>query len=235
MKTIKVVSAASVAALALTLALAGSAVAHVTVEPTEGPSDGFATLTFSIPHGCEESPSTRLRVQIPRSVPQVTPGVHPSWDLSVRRGPKDRTELHGETITRGISEVIWTATEPLPPPYLEQFVMSVKLPAGEGETLHFPAIQECEQGQTRWIQIPGPGETEEDLDEPAPAVTLVAAEGGHGGSGGGDEDAPEAEQASAEAEEDDDDDDGNGLAIAALIVGGLGLVAGTGSLIRSRR
>jgi uncharacterized protein YcnI len=222
MKQIKLVVAAPVAAVALTMA--GTAAAHVTVEPTEGPSDGFATLTFSIPHGCEESPSTRLRVQIPRSVPQVTPGVHPSWDLSVRRGPKDRTELHGETITRGISEVIWTATEPLPPPYLEQFVMSVKLPAGEGETLHFPAIQECEQGQTRWIQIPGPGETEEDLEEPAPAVTLVAAE-----------QAPAEAAEPEEAEEDDDDDDGNGLAIAALIVGGLGLVVGTGGLIRSRR
>ena len=230
MRTIKLVSAASVAAL--TLALAASAAAHVTVEPTEAPSDGFAKLIFTIPHGCDGSSSTRLRVQIPRSVPSVTPGVHPSWDLSVKQGPKDKTELFGETITRGVSEVTWTATEPLPDPFLEEFVIEVKLPKGEGETLYFPTIQECEKGQTRWIEIPEPGETEDDLESPAPAVTLVAAEeGGHGG--GSEEEAAEAEPASAEADE-DEDEDSNGLAIAALIVGGLGLVVGTGALFRSR-
>lgn len=205
-----------------TLALAAGAQAHVTVEPAEGPSDGYATLEFSVPHGCEESPTTQLRVQIPENVPQVTPEVHPGWSLEVKEGPKEEVELHGETVTEGVSEVIWTATgDPLPPHFLDRFAMSVKLPAAdEGEVVNFPAIQKCEQGETRWIQIPAEGESAEELDEPAPAVTLTAAEGEHG--------AP-AEEAAAEPE------DGDGLAIVALVVGGLGFLTGGVALTRDRR
>ena len=133
----------------LTLALAGTAGAHITANPGEAPSDSYATLDFSVGHGCEESPTTQVRIKVPPSVPSVTPGVHPLWDVSTKEGKKDKVELHGETITRGVSEVTYTAKQPLPPDRLDLLTMSVKLPAGEeGESVYFPTIQRCEQGQT---------------------------------------------------------------------------------------
>jgi periplasmic copper chaperone A len=224
---------------ALTLALAGSAGAHITANPGEAPSDGYATVSFEVPHGCEESPTTQVRIQIPPSVPSVTPGVHPLWDVSTKEGKKERVELHGETITRGVSEVTYTAKRPLPPDRLDSFPISLKLPAGEeGESIYFPAIQHCEKGQTRWIQIPAEGESAEELEEPAPAVVLTAAEGGHGGAAADEPEGSSAQPAaSVQAASAGNDDDGAPmwLAITGLVVGALGLLAGIGGLTAGRR
>jgi periplasmic copper chaperone A len=238
MKTITtwVIAAAGV----LTLVLAGTAGAHITANPGEAPSDSYATVSFQVPHGCEESPTTQVRIQIPPSVPSATPSVHPLWDVATKEGKKDKVELHGETITRGVSEVTYTAKQPLPPDRLDLFAMSVKLPAGEvGESVYFPTIQRCEQGQTRWIQIPAEGESAEELDEPAPAVVLTAAEGSHGGAASEEESGQGAAQPAANvpAASVSSDDDGAPmwLAISALAVGALGLLAGIGGMMAGRR
>jgi periplasmic copper chaperone A len=227
---------------ALTLALAGTAGAHITANPGEAPSDSFATLDFSVGHGCEESPTTQVRIKVPPSVPSVTPGVHPLWDVATKEGKKEKVELHGETITRGVSEVIYTAKEPLPADRLDLLTMSVKLPAGEeGESVYFPTIQRCEKGQTRWIQIPAEGESAEELEEPAPAVVLTAAESGHGGAAGAEEDgsgqsaAQPAANVQTASVSSDDDGTPMWLAITALAFGALGLLAGVGGLTAGRR
>jgi periplasmic copper chaperone A len=218
------------------LAVPGMAQAHVFIQQTEEPADGYPILDFVVPHGCDGSPTTSITVQFPESVPSVTPEAVPGWEVTTKEGPKDEVELFGETITEGVSEVTWTATgEPLADDQLLRFGAEAKLPATEGETVYFPAIQECEQGQTRWIQIPAEGEDPESLETPAPALALTAAAGDeHGGvSDAEGEDAP-VEDEEAASSSDEDDDDGNGLAIAALVVGGLGLVTGGASLMRKR-
>jgi hypothetical protein len=89
---------------------------------------------------------------------------------------------HGETISEVVDTISWEGG-PLPVDQLTRFGMSVKLPDDIGTTLYFPAVQECETGETRWIQIPAEGQSEADLDEPAPAVSLVATGGGNGDGG----------------------------------------------------
>jgi periplasmic copper chaperone A len=216
---------------ALTLALATTASAHITTDPAIGPSDGYATLAFQVPHGCEDSPTTQVRIQIPPNVPSVTPAVHPLWDVETKEGRKEPVELHGEKITRGVSEVIYTAKRPLPPDRLDLLPVSVKLPPGKpGEPVYFPTIQSCAKGETRWIQIPAEGESADDLESPAPAVTLEAAEGG------GDAAAPAADVQAAGAVADDGDDGAPvWLAVAALAVGAAGLLAGGAALAAARR
>jgi periplasmic copper chaperone A len=212
----------SVAVLATSLIAAAPAAAHITIAPAEAPADGYATLQVQVPHGCDGSATKAIRVQVPESVPSVTPQVHPGWELATKDGPKDAVELHGETVTRGVKEVIWTAADagPLPDGRLDLFGMSVKLPAGKaGDPVYFPTVQQCVQGQDGWIQIPQPGESEDDLESPAPAVVLTASEGEHGRS-------VSAEHEAGAADEDSDDDPSTGLAIAALVLGGLGLLTG---------
>jgi periplasmic copper chaperone A len=223
----------------LTLALAAAASAHVTANPGEAPSDGYATVGFEVPHGCEESPTTQVRIKIPPSVPSVTPGVHPLWDVATKEGKKDKVELHGEAITRGVSEVTYTAKQPHPPDRLDTLELSLKFPAGEeGESVYFPTIQKCAKGQTRWIQIPAEGESPDELEEPAPAVVLTAAEGQGGGGAASDDEAetqPAANVQTAGASVDDDEGAPVWLAVVALGVGGLGLVAGIAGLVAGRR
>jgi periplasmic copper chaperone A len=205
----------TIAASALaTLIAATPATAHVTIDPGEAPADGYATLRIQVPHGCDGSATRVVRVRIPESVPAVTPQVHPGWEVTTKEGPKDAVELHGEKVTRGVKEVAWTATaaEPLPDDRLDVFGMSVKLPAGEaGDTVYFPTVQECVEGQTGWIQIPRANESPDELDSPAPALVLTAAAGGDG------------------------DGTSPGLAIAALVLGALGLLTGLAALIGGRR
>jgi hypothetical protein len=101
----------------------------------------------------------------------------------------------------------------------------VKLPDAAGETIWFPVLQKCEDGRTDWIQVPAEGEDTHELDEPAPGVELTAAEGeGHATS-------------AAEEADDADDDKGApmGLAVAALVVGGLGLLTGGAGLMRNKK
>lgn len=214
------------AVAAAMFALPAAALAHVTVSPESAPTDSYARLEFSVPHACDGSPTTQIIVQVPENVVSVTPQRNPFWKLSTKEGPKEPTELHGETVTEGVSEVTWTAREPLPDHELDVLSMQVKLPEAEGETIWFPVIQKCEKGRTDWIQVPAEGEDAHDLDEPAPGVTLTAAEGdGHG-----------AEPASHEEEAADDDDSDSApksLAIAALVVGALGLITGGAGLVRN--
>jgi uncharacterized protein YcnI len=225
----------------LTMALAGTAGAHITANPGEAPSDGYANVSFSVGHGCEESPTTQVRIQIPPSVPSVTPGVHPLWNVSTKEGKKDKVALHGETITRGVSEVTYTAKQPLPPDRLDLLTLSLKFPAGkEGESVYFPTIQRCEKGQTRWIQIPAEGENPDELEEPAPAVVLTAAEGHGGGAAGAEEQgggsaAQPVSNVQAASVSSDDDGAPMWLAITGLVVGAIGLVAGIGGLMAGRR
>ena len=160
----------------LVLAPAATASAHITANPSEAPSDSYATVRFDVGHGCEGSPTTQLKIKVPPSVASATPAVHPLWNVTTKEGRKTKVELHGETITRGVSEVTYTAKKPLPSDRLDFFNLSVKLPAGKpGETVAFPTVQKCAEGETRWIQVPAEGENPDELEDPAPAITLTEA------------------------------------------------------------
>jgi periplasmic copper chaperone A len=225
------------ATAAVLLACAAPAAAHVTIDPGEAPADGYATLQLQVPHGCGDSPTRVVRVQIPEQVPSVTPQVHPGWEVTTKEGPKDAVELHGETVSRGIKEIAWTATEadPLPADRLDLFGMSVKLPAGKaGDPVYFPTVQECVEGRESWIQIPRGGESGDELELPAPSVTLTAAAGGHGAAATGDDEDGAAADGVAAATA-GDDGPSTGLVIAALVLGGLGLLVGLVALIGGRR
>jgi uncharacterized protein YcnI len=212
------------------------ALAHVTANPAEAPTDSFAMIAFRVPHGCDESPTTSLTIQIPPGVTSVAPQAVPGWEVSVVEGPlAEPVESHGETITEGVTEVTWTGG-PLDPHQFTDFGLSMKLPNAEGETLHFPAVQTCEEGETRWIQLPVEGEPEPE--EPAPALLLTAATGGHGSAAGATADGTAvADGAAAAAAADDGDGMSDELALG-LGAGGLaaGLVAlGAVAMRRPRR
>lgn len=218
----------------LVLALAGTASAHITANPSEAASDSYATVRFDVGHGCEGSPTTQVKIKVPPSVASATPAVHPLWDVTTKEGRKDKVELHGETITRGVSEVTYTAKRPLPSDRLDFFTLSVKLPAGKpGDSVAFPTIQKCAEGMTRWIQVPAEGEDPDELEDPAPAVTLTEAGEDHHAAADEPEKTVEVQRAGASI----DEEDGAPvwLAIAALVLGGLGLVAGLGGLALHRR
>ncbi len=175
-------TAASVAAAGvLAVGAATTTAAHVTVSPKQVPADSYVVLTVGVPHGCEDSPTTSVAIQIPEGITAVTPTVNPGWNVRVvkEKLPEPLTDGHGNSITERTSEVVYRAKTPLPADLRDAFELSVKTPDTPGATLSFPALQKCEEGEIAWAQVPEPGVDAHDLQYPAPQVVLDEAQG-HG-------------------------------------------------------
>jgi periplasmic copper chaperone A len=239
------------AALLVLSVFAVPAAAHVTANPNEASSPYFKT-SFRVPHGCDGSATTAVRVQIPEGVTSVKPQVVAGWEIEIVRTDLDEPVEggHGETITDRVSEIIWTGG-PLPDEHLQEFGLSMRLPDVADVTdgvLWFPTIQECEEGETRWIEIPASVEEWGDLDEPAPYVRLAAASGDGHGTSDDDDDEEAADDVATDDDAATDDDEvstddaepvaavtqgADTLTVVALVAGLLGLALGGGAFVRA--
>jgi len=223
-------TAAAAGALALALAVAPAS-AHVTVSPSTTAAGSYAVLTFSAGHGCEGSPTTKVAIDLPDSIYAATPTRNPFWTVEkvMEQLEEPITDAHDNEITERVDQVVYTARTPLPDGQRDTFELSVQLPDAEGETLAFPVVQTCTQGENPWTETATEGQDPDDLEFPAPLMTITAAEGdGHGEAEG--EEAAEAGSVDAES-----DEDGNGLALAGLGAGVIGIVIGGVALARSRK
>jgi uncharacterized protein YcnI len=236
------------------LLIAAPASAHVTARPDTTAAGAYALVTFGVPHGCEGSSTTRVSIEIPDALTGVTPTVNPGWDVEMTMETLDPPVegSHGEEITERVAEVVYTARTPLPDELRDAFVLSLKLPEdAAGDTLVFPTVQACEEGEAAWVEVAGPGEDPDDLDYPAPAFEVTAAEDdGHSHGGGehatddaageatttGEAGASDEVELSAEAAAQVAPDDAAPAAVTwvALAIGAAGLAAGAAGLLVAR-
>lgn len=211
-----------------------AASAHVEATPDTTAANSYALLTFAIPHGCDASGTTRMTITLPAELNDAQPTVNPNWTARkvVEQLPEPKKMPDGTSVTKRTSQIIYTAKAPLDPELRDTLVLSVKLPDAAGTTLHFPTLQNCEQGQTDWSQIPQPGQDEESLKAPAPSVTITpAAADGHTAHAAGSAASTDTAAAAVAATT----DDGAGARSWAGLVAGLGgLMLGGLALVRSR-
>ncbi|MGB3376362.1 MAG: YcnI family protein [Microbacterium sp.] len=228
-------SALALAAV-VTLGSAPAASAHVAIAESEVSAGSHAVLTFSVPHGCEGSPTTRVAIRIPDGINDVTPTRSSFYTVEkvMEELPDPITDSHGSEITQRVDQVVYEATTPLPADQRDAFELSLQIPEdAAGTTLYFPTVQTCEEGETAWVQLPESGADAHDLDAPAPSVDVIAA-----GSTAASDAATDAaaasgsESASVVATTPVSGDDQAPLAITALIVGALGLLTGLLALFR---
>jgi periplasmic copper chaperone A len=220
------------AALAATaLALPGAAAAHVTLQPNEAPAGGFTRLDVRVPNERDDAGTTKVDVQLPPGFVFVSYEPVPGWDVKVtKRKLAEPIESHGEQITEEVGRITWTGdgkTGIIRPGQFQDFGLSLGMPDQPGAGLTFKALQTYENGEVvRWIEAP-------DAEQPAPQVELTAAEDEHGAAAG--EPAPPEQAAAVPEATDGDAGAPEWLAIAALVVGALGLVAGGAALTSGRR
>lgn len=193
----------------LALAIPMMASAHVSVSPDELVAGDHGVLTFSFAHGCDNSPTTSLRVTMPEGLASVAPTMDSDWTIDIEKGDDGL-----------VSAVTYTALAPVPNELRGAVSMSVGLDENTPDTLAFPVVQTCVEGSTEWTQLAEEGEDPHSLDAPAPVVNVVAsADGEHGGHDAADdadtEEAPDAPDALATA------------------LGAGGLVAGIAALVVS--
>lgn len=224
--------AGALAALALAAA-AGPAAAHVTVQPDTATAGAYTVVDVRVPNESDSASTTKVTVRMPPGFASASYQPVPGWTVAVKK-EKLATPIETDDgpITEGVAEVTWSGGR-IPPGAFQDFPLSVLMPDKAGTTLTFKALQTYSDGEVvRWIGAP-------TADEPAPTVKLEAAaagEAGHGAAAAEGEKA--ADEAGAKAEDDGHgggDDGGDGLAIAALAVGGLGLILGAGGLAAGRR
>jgi periplasmic copper chaperone A len=153
--------------------LVSSAFAHVTLERNTAPVGSSYKAVLRVPHGCDGSSTTAIRVHIPDGVIDVKPMPKPGWTLNLVKGKYANSHsLYRAQVNQGVTEVDWTGGN-LPDDYYDEFVFQSFLANDlqPGETIYFPVVQECEKGVHRWIEIPTEGS---DYPEPAPGLKLLA-------------------------------------------------------------
>jgi uncharacterized protein YcnI len=222
------------------LAPAG-AQAHISLHPNTIPAGAFATLDVRVPGEQEGAYVKKVDVLFPQGFTGVDYENVPGWSAQVIEA-KLATPIKedGETIDTEVSQIVWTWIGPLGKVNNGQFIqfpLSLAIPANaSGKALEFRTVQTYSNGQVvHWIS---PSLTAE---HPSPRIN-VTAKGGVIQDIAGDEAGPEAGQTAAStstptpvAATRASGGASKGLAITALIVGALGLVAGLGALIMSRR
>jgi periplasmic copper chaperone A len=164
----------AIAAAALALS---SASAHVTLENRQATIGSSYKAVFEVPHGCAGSATIKIRVQIPEGVIAAKPMPKAGWNVEVIKGKYAADyDYHGAKLSDGVKEVVWSGGK-LPDDNYDEFVIHTYLTAAlkPNTNLYFPVVQECEQGISRWIDIPPDGEAAaHDSKSPAPAVKLMA-------------------------------------------------------------
>jgi uncharacterized protein len=219
------------AATACALALPAAAGAHVTLQPSTAAAGSFAVESVRVPNEKDDAITTKVDVRLPDGFSSASYQATPGWKVKVVKS-KLATPIKTDdgTVTEQVSRITWTANsaaDGIKPGQFRDFPLSVRIPGKPRDTLTFKALQTYSDGEVvRWIGAP-------DADEPAPriAVTDPPAAGGHAAT----KPASAAAQPVSEVTADDSGKASKGLAIAALVMGALGLMAGIGALVTRRR
>jgi uncharacterized protein YcnI len=154
------------------LIAAGPALAHVTVQPSEGVIGSFSAFVIRAPNERDNASTTKIEVEFP-PLPSVSFMDVPGWERSVEMRTLDEPlELFGEEITEVVGTVTWEGGD-IGPGEFQEFPFSIAVPE-EVTTLEFPAIQTYDNGEVvRWIGPP-------DSEEPAALVSTVDLGAGEG-------------------------------------------------------
>jgi len=216
--------------------------AHISIHPNTIPAGAFVTLDVRVPGEQEGAYVTKVDTLFPRGFTGVDYENVAGWTAKVIE-TKLATPLKedGETIDTEVSRIVWTWTGPLGKVNNGQFInfpLSLAIPAdAAGKALEFRTVQTYSNGQVvHWID---PSLTAE---HPSPRIN-VTAKGGVIEDLAGDEAGPQAGEttgsqstpAQAPAVVQSSSGASKGLALAALILGALGLLAGLCALAVARR
>jgi uncharacterized protein YcnI len=156
------------AACAATSLLAPSVRAHVVLAQTEAAPGSNYVAAFRVSHACGDSPTVRLRVEIPEIIQGVNPQPKAGWKVTVERAP---VPAGSKSIGR-ITAITWEGE--LDAAFFDDFTALLKLPDGAAQ-IYFPTVQVCASGEDRqWVQIPAAGKAWTSVPRPAPVLNVIS-------------------------------------------------------------
>lgn len=171
------------------LLLAGTAAAHVSVQPVgQAAKGGYATVNVKVPNERDNASTVKVEVNFPTDHPlaSVMPQPVPGWKVEVTKAKLAKPlELHGKKIDQAVAKVTWTADgSKIGPGQFQQFPLSLGRLPEDTDSLVLKAIQTYDNNEVvRWIEEPKEGAAEPE--SPAPVLKLSAAADYHHGSAAG--------------------------------------------------
>lgn len=204
---------AALLAGAVLLAGAAPAAAHIQVRPAEAAPGDPVLWTVLVPNERDVA-TTKVELAIPKGVIPFSYEPLPGWTRTLTKNPN-----------QSVRSIVWSGNLKPSEVLVTQFLATTPDQTGP---ISWKAIQTYADGQkVRWIGGPG-------TEEPA-SITQISASASRQNAGGEGDESAGATATTAKEDGGDDGGSGDGLAIAALIVGGLGLVAGVAALVLGRR
>jgi uncharacterized protein YcnI len=163
---------------AAVLVAAGTASAHVSVNPENAAKGSYSEVSFRAPNEQDSANTTKVQVFLPADHPiaSVSTEPIPGWKVSVQKTKlaKPITTDDGQ-VTEAVSEITWSGGKIVPGQYQDFPVSLGPLPT-DASSLTFKALQTYSNGQVvRWIEQSQPGQAEPA--NPAPVLHLTPAAG----------------------------------------------------------
>ncbi|MGW1427716.1 YcnI family copper-binding membrane protein [Streptomyces sp. NPDC002431] len=215
------------------LLLAGTASAHVSVQPVgEAAKGGYATVNVKVPNERDDAATTKVEVNFPTDHPLVSvmPQAVPGWNVEVTRAKLAKPlEMHGQKINEAVSKVTWTAEgardeRGIRPGTFQQFPLSLGQLPDDTDQLVLKAVQTYDNKEVvRWIEEQKPGAEEPESPAPVLALTDAEAEGKPDAKADDKAGAKETPVASAVS---DSDTTARVLGIVGIVVGAAGVAFG---------
>ena len=150
--------------------------AHVSIDNAET-KGGSYKARFNVPHCCDGTATTAVKITIPEGAIGVKPMPKPGWTLETTKGAYAKTYdyFHGMKVSEGVKTVTWSGGKLLNE-HTDEFTISVFLTDAllPGATVYFPVEQTCEKGSHAWSEIPAYGQDAHDLKSPAPGIKILA-------------------------------------------------------------
>ncbi|MER5742783.1 YcnI family protein [Streptomyces sp. NPDC002225] len=215
------------------LLLAGTASAHVSVQPVgEAAKGGYATVNVKVPNERDDAATTKVEVNFPTDHPLVSvmPQAVPGWNVEVTRAKLAKPlEMHGQKINEAVSKVTWTAEgakdeRGIRPGTFQQFPLSLGQLPDDTDQLVLKAVQTYDNKEVvRWIEEQKPGAEQPESPAPVLALTDAKAEGKPDAKADDKAGAKETPVASAVS---DSDTTARVLGIVGIVVGAAGVAFG---------
>ncbi|WP_424922064.1 YcnI family protein [Streptomyces sp. wa53] len=216
------------------LLLAGTASAHVSVQPQgEAAKGGYATVNFKVPNERDDASTVKLEVSFPTDHPlaSVSPQPVAGWKIDVTRSKLAKPlEVHGKKIDEAVSKVTWTADDKgIEPGFFQQFPLSVGQLPEDTDQMVFKALQTYSNKEVvRWIEEPTEGG--EEPESPAPVLALSAPAADAHGATADDRSGDAAEEKTTASSDDtsssNSDSTARVLGIVGIVVGVAGVAFG---------
>jgi uncharacterized protein YcnI len=156
--------------------LAGSASAHVTIDPPTAEQGSTTQLSFRVPNEESNADTAQLDMQFPTDHPIPSVSVQPKqgWTYQVMTQQlAEPIQTDNGPVTEAVSQITWKGGAIKPGEFDDFTVLIDSLPA-DADSVQFKAVQTYSNGDVvRWIDQSTPGGPEPE--HPAPTLTLTKA------------------------------------------------------------